>query len=747
MKKYLLLIALLIVFNNMKSNAQQIPTSIKNIPQRVAVILKQMTLDEKIGQMHQLSKDFATGTVSKDQADAEDLVRKGQIGSFLNLASMDLKIKMQTIAVKDTRLKIPLIFGLDVIHGYRTIFPIPLAEAASFDLKAIENAEHIAASEARADGVHWTFAPMMDVGRDPRWGRVMEGSGEDTYLGSLIAAARVRGFQGNDLSADNSLLACAKHFAGYGFGEGGREYNSVNISDQRMREVVLPPFKAAVDAGIGTVMNAFQTNNGVPASADKHLVADILKKEWGFKGFVISDWASYRELIFHGVAADEKEAATLALNAAGDMDMEGRIYINGLKKALAEKKVTLAQIDDAVKRILSIKMALGLFDDPFRYLDKAKRDAAMWKPEYIQATRDLARKSMVLLRNENQILPISKNVKTVAIVGPFANAKAEKDYLSFWTFRADQSKVVTLQDGIKNKLPGATILTANALDEHDVMTEASLNEALEKAKQADIVIVALGEHGVNNGEARSFSNLNLPGQQEELLKKIVAVGKPTVAVLFNGRPLTIEWASKNCPAILEAWQPGQEAGNAVADVLFGDYNPAGKLPMSFPVNVGQIPIFYNQLNTGRHWSGKQEDFWFSRYRDVSNDPLYPFGFGLSYTKFDYSDIALNKNSITAKEKLEASITLTNSGNYDGEEVVQLYIRDLVADISRPVKELKGFQKVFLKKGESRKIIFTIGIDDLKYWNNELKYKADKGTFDLMIGTNSMQVKMASFELK
>ena len=747
MKKYLLLIALLIVFNNMKSNAQQIPTSIKNIPQRVAVILKQMTLDEKIGQMHQLSKDFATGTVSKDQADAEDLVRKGQIGSFLNLASMDLKIKMQTIAVKDTRLKIPLIFGLDVIHGYRTIFPIPLAEAASFDLKAIENAEHIAASEARADGVHWTFAPMMDVGRDPRWGRVMEGSGEDTYLGSLIAAARVRGFQGNDLSADNSLVACAKHFAGYGFGEGGREYNSVNISDQRMREVVLPPFKAAVDAGIGTVMNAFHTNNGVPASADKHLVADILKKEWGFKGFVISDWASYRELIFHGVAADEKEAATLALNAAGDMDMEGRIYINGLKKALAEKKVTLAQIDDAVKRILSIKMALGLFDDPFRYLDKAKRDAAMWKPEYIQATRDLARKSMVLLRNENQILPISKNVKTVAIVGPFANAKAEKDYLSFWTFRADQSKVVTLQDGIKNKLPGATILTANALDEHDVMTEASLNEALEKAKQADIVIVALGEHGVNNGEARSFSNLNLPGQQEELLKKIVAVGKPTVAVLFNGRPLTIEWASKNCPAILEAWQPGQEAGNAVADVLFGDYNPAGKLPMSFPVNVGQIPIFYNQLNTGRHWSGKQEDFWFSRYRDVSNDPLYPFGFGLSYTKFDYSDIALNKNSITAKEKLEASITLTNSGNYDGEEVVQLYIRDLVADISRPVKELKGFQKVFLKKGESGKIIFTIGIDDLKYWNNELKYKADKGTFDLMIGTNSMQVKMASFELK
>jgi beta-glucosidase len=738
-------IAALFCFN--MTITAQIPTSVKNIPQRVETLLKQMTLEEKIGQMHQLNRDLATGTVSAEQQNMEEVVRKGGIGSFLTIFEMDEKIKFQTIAVKESRLKIPLIFGLDVIHGYRTIFPIPLAEAASFDLAAIENAERIAATEARADGVHWTFAPMMDVGRDPRWGRVMEGAGEDTYLGSLIAAARVRGFQGKDLSADNTLVACAKHFAAYGFGEAGREYNTVNMSEQRLREVVLPPFKAAIDAGVGTVMNAFHTLNGVPASADKHLGIDILKKEWGFKGFVISDWASYNELIYHGVAANQTEAAALALNAGGDMDMEGRVYINALKKALAEKRVTMAQIDEAVRRILTIKMSLGLFDDPFRYLNKERRDNTMWKPEFIEASRDMARKGMVLLRNENQTLPFSKKVKTIAIVGPFADAKGQKDYLSFWTFRAVQSKVITLAEGVKNKIPGAEILIAAGVDTSNRMTEASLNDALQKVQRADIVIVALGEHGINSGEARSFTNLNLPGEQEALLKKVVAAGKPTALVLINGRPLTIEWAAANCPAILEAWQPGQEAGNAIADVLFGDYNPAGKLPLTFPVNVGQIPIYYNELSTGRPWSGKQEDFWFSRYRDVGTKPLYPFGYGLSYTRFEYSDISLDKTAITANEKLQASVTLNNAGNYDGEEIVQLYIRDLVADISRPVKELKGFQKVFLAKGSSKKITFSIGVDELKYWNNQLKYKADKGEFEVMIGTSSEQVKIAKFSLK
>jgi beta-glucosidase len=751
MKKHTLLVTAIFFILNKNMVAQPLKKQ-PEMEQKINALLQQMTLQEKIGQMNQVSKDFATGTVNKDVTDVEADVKNGNIGSFLNLAEMDMKIKMQTIAVKESRLKIPIIFGLDVIHGYRTIFPIPLAQAASWDLQAIENAERVAATEASADGVNWTFAPMMDVGRDPRWGRAMEGAGEDTYLGSLIAAARVRGFQGNDLSADNTIVACAKHFAGYGFGEAGREYNTVNMSEQKLRQDVLPPFKAAVDAGIGTFMNAFHTLNGVPCSADKHLGIDILRKEWGFNGFMVSDWASYKELIAHGVAADDGEAAVKALSAGGDMDMEGKVYINGLEKALKNKKINIAQIDDAVRNILRIKMKLGLFDNPFKYLNKERRDNAMYKPEFIIATRDLAKKGMVLLKNiantsGEKVLPISKTVKTIAIIGPFANSKTQKDYLSFWTFRAEQSKVVTLYEGIKNKIPSANIIFAEGLDKMDVMTEASLNDAIEKATQADVVIMALGEHGENNGEARSFTNINLPGQQEELLKKINALGKPTVMVLFSGRPLTFEWANKNVAAILEAWQPGMEAGNAVADVLFGDYNPAGKLTMTFPQNVGQIPIYYNQLSTGREWSGKQEDFWYSRYRDVTNEPAYPFGFGLSYTDFSYSEISLSQKSITPLQKLEAAVTITNTGKYDGEETVQLYLRDVVADISRPVKELKGFKKIMLKKGESQKVTFSIGIEDLKYWNNELKYKADAGTFQVMIGTNSSEVKQVSFELK
>jgi beta-glucosidase len=740
-------IAIFILSNIYVTMQAQIPTSVKNIPARVSQILKQMTLDEKIGQMNQLSKDFATGSVSTDQANVEDLVRKGSVGSFLNLAEMDMKIRMQTIATKETRLKIPIIFGLDVIHGYKTIFPLPLAEAASFDLEAIENAERVAAAEASADGVNWTFAPMMDVGRDPRWGRVMEGAGEDTYLGSLIAAARVKGFQGKDLSADNTIVACAKHFAGYGFGEAGREYNAVEMSEQRLREIVLPPFKAAVDAGIGTFMNAFHTINGVPCSMNTHLGVDILRKEWGFKGFVVSDWASYKELMVHAVAANEEDAAIKAINASGDMDMEGRVYLNGLKTALAKKKITLKQIDDAVYRILYVKMALGLFDDPFKYLNKERRDNAMLKPEHLKAARELAAKSMVLLRNEANVLPIAKTTKNIAIIGPLANSKKDRDYMSFWTFRGEQKHVVTLFDGIKNKWPGANIILDEAINEKDELDEAKINAAVEKAKAADVIIVAVGEHGVTNGEARCRTNLDLPEAQELLLKKAIATGKPVVMVLFNGRPLTINWASKNVPAILNAWQPGTEAGNAVADVLSGDYNPGGKLPMSFPKNVGQIPIYYNALNTGRPWSGKEDDFWFSRYRDVDNDPLYPFGYGLSYTTFTYGNLGLSKNEMRTTDKVTATINVTNSGNYDGHETVQLYIRDVVADISRPLKELKKFEKVFIKKGETKAIQFTLTVNDLKYWNNDIKYKADKGIFEIMVGTNSVTLSKATLELK
>ncbi len=725
----------------------QIPTSVKNIPARISQLMKQMTLDEKIGQMNQLSKDFATGTVSDDQTNIEALVRKGGVGSFLNLAEMDMKIRMQTIATKESRLKIPIIFALDVIHGYKTIFPLPLAEAASFDMEAIENAERIAAAEASADGINWTFAPMMDIGRDPRWGRVMEGAGEDTYLGSLIAAARVRGFQGKDLSADNTIVACAKHFAGYGFGEAGREYNTVDMSEQRLREIVLPPFKAAVDAGIGTFMNGFHSLNGVPCSMNTHLGIDILRKEWGFTGFVVSDWASYKELITHAVAANDEDAAIKALNAGGDMDMEGRVFVNGLKGALANKKITLKQIDDAVYRILYLKMALGLFDAPFKYLSKERRDNGMLKPEYLKATRTLAAKTMVLLRNEANVLPIAKTTKNIAIIGPLAHSKKDRDYMSFWTFRGEQKNVVTLFEGVKNKWPDATIVVDEGVNEKDELDEVKINAAIEKAKTADVIIVALGEHGVNNGEARSYTNLNLPEAQELLLKKAVATGKPVVMVLFNGRPLTINWASKHVPAILNAWQPGTEAGNAVADVLSGDYNPGGKLPMTFPKNVGQIPIYYNNLNTGRPWRGNEDDFWFSRYRDVDNNPLYPFGYGLSYTTFTYGNLSLSKNTMLATDKVTASITVTNSGAYDGHETVQLYIRDVVADISRPLKELKKFEKIFIKKGETKTVQFTLTINDLKYWNNAIKYKADKGLFEIMVGTNSMAVSKANLELK
>jgi beta-glucosidase len=740
-------IALLFLLNITINMHAQIPTSVKNIPARVTALLKQMTLDEKIGQMNQLSKDFATGTVSDDQSNVEEQVRKGGIGSFLNLNEMDMKIKMQTIATKESRLKIPLIFAIDVIHGYKTIFPLPLAEAASFDLAAIENAERVAAIEASADGIKWTFAPMMDIGRDPRWGRVMEGAGEDTYLGSLIAAARVRGFQGKDLSADNTIVACAKHFAGYGFGEAGREYNTVDMSEQRLREIVLPPFKAAVDAGIGTFMNAFHTLNGVPCSMNTHLGIDILRKEWGFKGMMVSDWASYKELIYHAVAANDEDAAIKALNAGGDMDMEGRVFVNGLKTALEKKKITLKQIDDAVYRILYLKMASGLFDDPFKFLSKERRDKALLQPEHLKATRELAAKSMVLLRNEGNILPIAKTIKNIAVIGPFANAQQDRDYMSFWTYKGEQKHVVTLSAGIKNKWPGATLMVEEGVNEKDELDEVKINAAIEKAKAADVIIVAVGEHGVTNGEAQSRTNLELPEAQELLLKKAVATGKPIVMVLFNGRPITINWASKNVPAILNAWQPGTEAGNAVADVLSGDYNPGGKLPMTFPKNVGQIPIYYNSLNTGRPWSGKQEDFWFSRYRDVDNLPLYPFGYGLSYTTFNYTPVVLSKNIMSATDKITATVQVTNSGKYDGHETVQLYIRDLVADVSRPLKELKKFEKVFIKKGETKTIQFTLTVNDLKYWNNEAKYKADKGMFEIMVGTNSVDVSKASLELK
>ncbi|MDX2191105.1 MAG: glycoside hydrolase family 3 N-terminal domain-containing protein [Bacteroidota bacterium] len=724
-------------------------TSVRNIDQKADSVLKLMTLDEKIGQLNQLSIEFATGGDQvKSNLSLEEQVKKGMIGSFLNTQNMDYKIKLQKIAITQSRMKIPLIFALDVIHGYKVVFPIPLAEACSWDLAEIENAERVAAEMASAHGIHWTFAPMMDVGRDPRWGRVMEGAGEDTWLGAKIAAARVRGFQGEDLSKPNTILACAKHFAAYGFSESGREYNTVEMSERQLREFVLPPFKAASDAGIGTFMNSFNTISAVPASGNKRLVKDILKDEWGFKGFVVSDWESISEMINHGVAADSMQAAALAMNnQSSDMDMVSQVYIKSLKKLVTQGKVKEGHINDACKRILKIKFALGLFDDPLRYFDQKRKEASLKNPAYLEASRNMAKKSMVLLKNDGNVLPLKKDIKSVAIIGPFADGKRDRDYMSFWTFGAEQKDVVTLYQGIKNKLgTNSNIIVDSACGWMGNCSPEGIKRAVDQASKADYIILALGENGERNGECRSRTNIDLPGNQKELIKEILKLNKPTVAVLFNGRPLTLEWESKNIPAILEAWQPGSQAGNAVADVLFGDYNPSGKLTMSFPMNVGQIPVYYNQLPTGRP-ATKPMDMWKSSYSDAPNEPLYPFGYGLSYTNFNYSQVTLNKKEITNNETLEATITISNTGKYDGEETVQLYIRDLTADVSRPVKELRGFQKVMIKKGESKQITFKLTIEDLKYWNADLVYKADPGKFKLMIGPSSKTNQEIEFELK
>lgn len=724
------------------------PTSVKNIDQKADSVLKLMTLEEKIGQLNQLSIEFATGgDQAKSNLSLEEQVKRGQVGSFLNTQNMEYKMKLQKIAVKESRMKIPLIFALDVIHGYKVAFPIPLAESCSWDLAAIEKAERTAAEMAAAHGIHWTFAPMMDVGRDPRWGRVMEGSGEDTYLGAKIAAARVKGFQGEDLSKPNTILACAKHFAAYGFGESGREYNAVEMSERQLREVVLPPFKAAVDAGIGTFMNSFNTIAAVPASGHKHLVKDILKTEWKFQGFVVSDWESISEMLNHGVAEDSADVARLAIaNQASDMDMVSQVYFKTLKKLVEQGKVPQSNIDDACKRILKMKFALGLFDDPMRYFDVKRREASLKNLAYKENARDMARKSMVLLKNEQNLLPLKKDIQTIALIGPMADGKYDRDYMSFWTFGTEQKDVTTLYQGLKNKLPKTNILTASVCGFMGDCKEEAIKQAVELAQKADVVILAVGENGERNGECRSRANINLPGNQQDLIKAVLATGKAIVTVLFNGRPLDLSWESKNLSTILEAWQPGTEAGNAVADVLFGDYNPSGKLTMSFPVSVGQIPVYYNQLPTGRV-ATEPKQMWKSVYYDIPNEPLYPFGYGLSYTTFEYGELSLSKSEIAANETLEANITVKNTGKYDGEEVVQLYIRDLVADVSRPVKELKGFQKISLKARESKTVTFKLTVEDLKYWNADLVYKADPGKFKLMVGPSSATLKEKFFVLK
>ncbi|HEV2833639.1 MAG TPA: beta-glucosidase BglX [Hanamia sp.] len=706
------------------------------------------TIDEKVGQMNQYNGDWdATGPITPD-GDKQNQIRKGMLGSMLNVTGVEHTRQLQQIAMQ-SRLKIPLLFGQDIIHGYRTTFPIPLAEAASWDLKAIELSARIAGTEAASGGVHWTFAPMVDIARDPRWGRVMEGAGEDPYLGSLIATARVKGFQGKGLGNIDAIMACAKHFAAYGAAIGGRDYNSVDMSLTTLWNIYLPPFKAAADAGAATFMNSFNTLNGIPATGNKYLQKDILKGKWNFKGFMVSDWNSIGEMIPHGFAKDNYEAAEEAISAGNDMDMESRSYIQNLVPLIKAGKVKIQWVDEAVRRILKKKFEMGLFDDPFKFCNE-EREKQQWNNiENLKAEKIMAEKSIVLLKNENQLLPLSRTKlqgKTIAFIGPFI--KGIRDNLGFWsyTWPDDSVRIVSPWQGIQNKVGNnIKMLYAKGCNINDT-SRAGFMEAIETAMKADVIIMNVGEAADMSGEAKSRSNIHLPGVQEELIKAIYATGKPVIVMINAGRPLIFNWTADHVPAVVYTWWLGTEAGNAMADVLFGDYNPSAKLPMSFPRSEGQIPVYYNHFNTGRPAKNKSDLNYVSSYIDLQNGPRFPFGYGLSYTTFSYSDIKLSSTSLKPGQTLKASFTLSNTGKYDGTETVQLYIRDLVSSVVRPVKELKGFQKIFLKPGESKALTFTLTVDDLKFFNEELKYNYEPGDFKIFIGTNSEEVKEASFTL-
>ena len=639
-----------------------------------------------------------------------------------------------------------MLFALDVIHGYKTTFPIPLAEAASWDLKAMEHSARIAATEASASGIHWTFAPMVDISRDPRWGRVMEGAGEDTYLGSKIAFARIKGFQGK-LGDLNSVMACTKHFAAYGAVTGGREYNSVDISNRMLWEVYLPPFKAALDAGAATFMNAFNDINGIPATANKYLQRDILKGKWNFKGFVVSDWGSIGELVTHGYSKNDTEAAYSAITAGSDMDMESNSYRNNLAQLVKDKRVPIATIDDAVKRILRKKFELGLFDDPFRYCNQERQDAAINNPEHTKIAREIAAKSIVLLKNERNILPLSKETKTIAFIGPMVKPKRINH--GFWAVNlkeVDSTYIVSQWEGLENKVgKTAKLLYAKGCDIEGT-NKAGFQEAIDIANQSDVVIVSIGERYNMSGESKSRSNIHLPGVQEDLIKELQKTGKPIVVLINAGRPLIFNWTADNMPTIVYTWWLGSEAGNAIADVLFGDYNPSGKLPMTFPREEGQIPIYYNHFNTGRP-SINEEKLYKSSYIDLPNTPKFPFGYGLSYTTFNYSNLKLSKTKMKASETIEVTLDLTNKGKYAGEEVVQLYLQDKFASLIRPILELKDFQKIKLEVGETKTIKFIIDNQKLSFYNEKLVFDSEPGDFNLMIGSSSEDIRLkSSFEL-
>ena len=737
-----LFLAIFIVFFSVKVKAQQ-----KSIDQKVDSVLNLMTLNEKIGQLNQYNDDWeTTGPVTIDMNKAEQ-VRNGQVGSMLNCMGTVRTRKWQEIAMQ-SRIKIPLLFGQDVIHGYRTTFPIPLAEAASWDLNAIQQSERVAAIESSAGGIQWTFSPMVDIARDPRWGRVMEGAGEDPFLGSLIAAARVKGFQGEKLGEVNTVMACAKHFAAYGAAIGGRDYNSVDMSDRLLWEVYLPPFKAAADAGVATFMTSFNDLNGIPSTANTHLMRDILKGEWNFKGFVVSDWGAVGEMINHGNVKNDYEAAEAALKAGCDMDMESRCYKNNLDQLVKDKKIYTEQIDDAARRILRMKFIMGLFDDPFRFCNTEREKKELNNPEHEKMALEMADKSIVLLKNENHLLPLSKNIKTIAFIGPLVKSLAQNK--GFWDVNVpgyDTTNIVSQWQGIKNKVSAGTRLLYAKGCTIEGNNKDGFAEAVSIAKQADVILFSMGERRDMTGEAKSRSNISIPGVQEDLLKELLATGKPVVVLISSGRPLVFNYTSENAPAILYTWWLGDQAGNAISDVLFGDYNPSAKLPITFPRSVGQIPIYYSHFNTGRPATNDEDRFYRSAYTDLSIYPLFEFGYGLSYTTFQYSNLKLSKKQIKSDEKLDVSLEVTNTGKYPGEEIVQLYLQDLVGSIVRPVKELKDFRKIELKVGETKMIHFTIDTEKLAFYNQNLKWVTEPGDFKVMIGASSRDIRLKDrFEL-
>lgn len=763
MKKIKLLLLFCALFSH--AFAQQkaaVSNAEKKMNAFIDALMAKMTVEEKIGQLNLPSSgDITTGEASS--TDIGKKIRAGQIGGLFNIKGVEKIRAVQKIAVENSRMKIPLLFGMDVIHGYHTVFPIPLGLSATWDMAAIKKSARIAAIEASANGINWTFSPMVDISRDPRWGRISEGSGEDPYLGSEIAKAMVTGYQGK-LESNSEILACVKHYALYGASEAGRDYNPADMSRVRMYNEYFPPYKAAIDAGSASIMASFNEVEGIPATGSKWLMTEVLRNQWGFKGFVVTDYTGIPEMIEHGMG-DLQTVSALALNAGIDMDMVGEGFLSTLKKSLSEKKVTIEQINNACRLILVAKYKLGLFTDPYKFCDSSRAEKEVFTPENRRVAREIAAESFVLLKNKNNILPLKKS-NTIALIGPLADNTA--NMFGTWSVAALLDQSVTVMQGLKNALgTQAKILTArgsnfladpvmedryvnvhNQTYQRDPRPEAELiKEALAVAAKSDVIVAVMGEGSEFSGESSSVTNIELPQTQQNLLKELSKTGKPIVLVLFTGRPLALKWEEENIPAILNVWFPGSEAGDAIADVLFGDVNPSGKLTATFPQNIGQIPLYYAHKNTGRPLA---EGKWFTKFRsnylDVSNDPLYPFGYGLSYTTFDFSDIKLSSNTMVKGKPVTATVTLTNTGKYDGKEVVQLYIRDMVASITRPVKELKAFQKVFLKAGESKTVQFTIVENDLKFYNSDLKFVSEPGDFKLFIGPNVRDVKEIDFKL-